>query len=120
LRHALRAELAGQPPLLGRELRVYPSNHSRNGTFLDELVTDGLLAVAVKATPATIRAGDGSRPEPEQFRTRYKLTDKGRHAAEYGEYDKPHTPALSPLAGIAAKIFGSQVEKRENAKRKGK
>jgi len=111
LRYALRAELAGQPPLLGRELRIVPSRRTVDGTFLDGLVAEGLLAVAVKAAPAKAGTAEWERQEPAQFRTQYKLTDRGRHAAEYGEYDVPYTPEPKPLTGIAAKLFGTNGEK---------
>lgn len=44
------------------------------------------------------------REEPESFRRQYALTDLGRHAAEYGEYDKPFTPEEVPLSGTAAEL----------------
>src|SRR5436305_1362667 len=100
LRAVLRAEAAGGPPPLGRELRLTPTRKTKDGTFLDEMIEEGLLAPAGKpATPA-----DGMADDPSQFRTRYKLTELGRHAAEYGEYDRPYTPAESPLVGKAAEI----------------
>ena len=44
------------------------------------------------------------RDEPEPFRVHYKLTELGRRAAEYGEYDRPHTPKDAPVTGLAAEI----------------
>lgn len=98
LRAAVRAELAGQPSLAGRELRMAPTRMTKDGTFLDRLVAEGLLAVAAKP-PA------GPEGEPAQFRTRYKLTAKGREAAEYGEFDRAYTPTEQPLVGAAAALF---------------
>ena len=93
----LRAEAAGTPPL-GHELRVSPTRRTKDGSFLAGMVDDGLLSVAGKPEPP------GGRDRPEPFRVRYKLTALGRHAAEYGEYDRPHTPAERPLSGLAAEL----------------
>jgi hypothetical protein len=97
LRAVLRAEADGQHAL-GRELRVTPTRKTKDGTFLTDLVREGLLVTVGKPAPP-----DG-RDEPEPFRTRYKLTVLGQHAAEYGEYDRPYTPAEAPLTGTAAEI----------------
>ena len=104
LRAVLRAEAVGGPPPLGRELRLTPSRKTKDGTFLDALVEEGLLAVAEKAGPPRAERPRGESPEPAQFRTRYRLTEMGRHAAEYGEYDRPHTPKPAPLSGVAAEL----------------
>jgi hypothetical protein len=82
----LRAEAAGEPAL-GRALRLAPTRNTKDGTFLDELVADGLLVRVGKPVPPT-----PPRDEPEPFRVRYELTELGRYAAEYGEYDRPHAP----------------------------
>jgi hypothetical protein len=81
----LRAAARSKKPLTGQELRVTPSRKSKDGTFLDELVTAGLLEV-VGLDPLPV--GKPSRePVPVPFRKRYKLTAKGEHAAEFGEYE---------------------------------
>ena len=110
LRAALRAETAGEPPPLGRQLRISPTRNTKDGTFLDELVEEGLLAPVGKPDKAPGKAG-----EPAQFRTRYGLTDKGRHAAEYGEYDRPYTPGEAPLVGLAAEVVEARTVRRGSA-----
>jgi hypothetical protein len=105
LRAALRAEAAGEHAL-GRALRLAPTRNTKDGTFLDDLVAEGLLVRVGKPVPAP-----PLRDEPEPFRVRYKLTDLGRYAAEYGEYDRPHTPRDAPVTGLAAEIreaFGAR------------
>jgi hypothetical protein len=106
LRYLVRAEAAGQTPT-GRELRLVPTRATKDGTFLDRLVARGLLAVTAKPTPPA----RGREHEPAQFRTRYKLTELGRSAAEYGEYEQAHTPADRPLTGLAADVIGPLIEK---------
>jgi hypothetical protein len=125
LRYMVRAEAAKKQPF-GRELRIYPTRLTRDGSFLDELVKLGLIAVAAKATPLPAGATLEEKDEPVQFRTRYALTEKGRHAAEYGEYEVAHVPSPTPLSGLAAEFF-SQVDKRmdtpaggQKARKKGK
>lgn len=103
LRAVLRAEAAGEAPL-GRDLRITPTRRTRDGSFLDDLVEDGLLTTVGKPQP------DEAQPEP--FRKRYELTDLGRHAAEFGEYDRPYTPKESPLTGPAAEIHEALQARR--------
>jgi hypothetical protein len=107
LRCLLRAQSANGAIPLGRELRVSPTRKTKDGTFLDSLVERGLIEVAAKAPPPPTARHHGERPEPAQFRTRYRLTDLGRHAAEYGEYDRSYTPTPQPVAGVAAELFES-------------
>src|SRR5262245_60006861 len=106
LRSLLRAESAGKPPPLGSEVRTHHTRKTRDGTFLDRLIDEGLLEVAKEAPPAAARARTGEKLAPMQFRRRYRLTAVGRHAAEYGEYDRPYSPKPAPLSGAAAKLFG--------------
>jgi hypothetical protein len=114
LRHLVRAEATGVHPL-GRELRVCPTRRTKDGTFLDDLVERGLIAVAAKAPALPPRATPAEQAEPAQFRTRYRLTDRGRHAAEYGEYERPYAPAgPAPLVGLAAEMFG-QLDKPDRS-----
>lgn len=75
-------------PMTGRELRVGMSRRSRYGGLHDYLVQQNLLQVVKRARPLPENPG-GARPEPPQFRTTYKLTENGLHAAEYGEYERP-------------------------------
>jgi hypothetical protein len=103
LRAVLRAEAAGQAPL-GRDLRLTPTRKTKDGAFLDDLVSEGLLAAAGKP-----QSGDG---QPEPFRRRYRLTALGRHAAEYGEYDRPYTPGDVPVTGTAAEVLASRAAQR--------
>ena len=107
LRFALRAELSSEPFPLGRELRLVPSRNTKDGTFLDDLVEMGLLEVAAKPAPLSASATSAERRAPVQFRTRYRLTDLGRHAAEYGEYDQRYEPTPQPVTGTAAEILAS-------------
>ena len=91
---------------LGRELRPSPTRATKDGTFLDEMVKAGLLAAIGKSEPV-----DGTG-EPEPFRTRYTLTALGRHAAEYGEYDRPYTPGDAPVTGTAAAVLESLAARK--------
>jgi hypothetical protein len=114
LRCVLRAELAGSGFPLGRELRVVPTRKTKDGTFLDDLVERGLIEVAAKASALPTSTYHGERVEPPQFRTRYRLTDLGRHAAEYGEYDRTYTPTPQPVTGVAAELFESLAALERN------
>ncbi len=66
--------------ILGRDIRIVPTRLTKTGEFLDQLIADGLI----QRTSDKPVAGR----EPEQFRTAYILTEKGKHAAEYGEYER--------------------------------
>jgi hypothetical protein len=79
----LRAAKRSRKPVTGKELRIVPNRRTKDGTFLDELVNDGLLQ-AVSQDPIAPE----TKRLPVQFRTRYKLTPLGEHAAEYGEYER--------------------------------
>ena len=83
----LRTAKRSRRPLTGSELRIIPNRISKDGTFLDKLVEEGLLEV-VGSDPLPKGATKEERRRPVQFRKRYKLTKKGDHAAEYGEYDR--------------------------------
>jgi hypothetical protein len=67
----LRAVLRGITN--GRELRLAWSRRDKDGAHLTDLVRRGLLAVA--------------RYAPKPLDAAYTLTEAGRHAAEYGEYE---------------------------------
>jgi hypothetical protein len=90
--------------LSGKDLRYYDyGRRTQDGAFLDELCSLGLI----EPTGATIEAADGkmARKSP-QFRRIYRLTDAGRFAAEYGEYEyqpvRP-APARKPAARTKAR-----------------
>lgn len=70
----LRTAKRSKKPLTGRALRLAPTRNTKDGTFLTILVTEGLLERV-----------SGSEDEP--FDATYALTEKGKHAAEYGEYE---------------------------------
>lgn len=116
LRSLVRAEAAGKD-LTGAELRIAPTRRTKDGTFLDELVRLGLIAVVAKATAAPAGASAEEKNRPTQFRTRYRLTPKGREAAEFGEYDRPYTPEPTELTGLAAALFGKPSNGKPAAKR---
>lgn len=117
LRFMVRAEATRKQPF-GRDLRIYPTRLTRDGSFLDDLVELGLIAVAAKATPPSAHATLEEKKEPVQFRTRYVLTEKGRHAAEYGEYEVEHMPSETPLSGLAAELFAQTNKNRTSNERK--
>ena len=127
LRYILRTEAAGQKPL-GREIRINPTRRTKDGTFLDELIERGLIALAAKPTSPSSDSSAFMNDEPMQFRARYRLTELGRYAAEYGEYDKPFTPTIRPITGTAAELLatlaGRSATNHEGtkapAKKKGK
>src|SRR4051812_30956416 len=68
----LRTVKRNKKPPTGRALRVVPSRRTKDGTFLNDLVERELL---VRAT--------GTADAP--FEATYSLTERGEHAAEYGE-----------------------------------
>lgn len=68
----LRTVKRNKKPPTGRALRVVPSRRTKDGTFLNELVERELL-VRVTGTAAA------------PFEATYLLTERGEHAAEYGE-----------------------------------
>jgi hypothetical protein len=68
----------------GRDLRhVHKSRKEKDVAALKELVGLGLLAVADIDPAAPL-----SSAEPIEFRRCYVLTEAGRAAAEYGEFDR--------------------------------
>ncbi|MDY3551302.1 hypothetical protein R5W24_000377 [Gemmata sp. JC717] len=85
----LRTVRRSKKPIDGRALRLVPSRKTKDGSFLTSLVDEGLLAFTT-----------GSAADP--FAATYSLTDKGKHAAEYGEYEyelkRPAVPAKSASA----------------------
>jgi hypothetical protein len=87
----------------GKQLRVVPTRRTKDGTFLDDLMTQGLLrVVGVDEVPAKAPLPDSGAPV--QFRTRYALTPLGEHAAEYGEYNRePVKPVPEARVGASRK-----------------
>jgi hypothetical protein len=82
----LRAVKRSKKPPTGRQLRLAPTRSTKDGTFLNALVEEGLL---VRLT--------GSADAP--FEATYGLTPLGQHAAEFGEYDhnlRPETSTPQP------------------------
>lgn len=82
----LRTAKRTKKPLTGRTLRITPTRQTKDGSFLTALVDAGLL------TRVT-----GSADAP--FEATYALTEKGKFAAEFGEYEyelKPRPPAPEP------------------------
>jgi hypothetical protein len=78
---------AQQEPTAHRaQLRVIPTRKTKDGTFLDELVKEELLEV-VGVNDAPPKPHSASVEPPAQFRTLYRLTERGEHAAEYGAYE---------------------------------
>ena len=70
----LRAVLRNKGrPALGRSLRLDMTRRTQDGSFLTNLVRNGLLKVF----------SEGQTP----FESAFILTDLGTHAAEYGVYD---------------------------------
>ncbi len=72
----LRTVKRSKKPSVGRELRLAPTRRTLDGTFLNELVAEGLL---LRVTGTTVTP----------FEATYSLTDLGKHAAEYGECEFP-------------------------------
>lgn len=85
----LRAAQRSAKPMTGRALWLTPTRATKDGGFLADLVEEGLLAFVT---------GTAAAP----FDATYALTERGQHAAEYGEYD-PKRPAMGaeakPVAG---------------------
>jgi hypothetical protein len=87
----LRTAKRSKVPLTGKQLRLAPHRRTKDGTFLDDLVAEGLLELVGVDDPT-----EKTKKWPVQFRRRYRLTGKGEYAAEYGEYDRQVQPANAP------------------------
>lgn len=94
----LRAAKRSKKPLTGRALRLMPTRNTKDGSFLTALVDEGLL---------TYVTGDTSAP----FDATYALTEKGQHAAEYGEYEYELKPRPAPAASAAPPRKGTKATK---------
>lgn len=95
----LRLMLRCDGPSKGSELRITKSRRTMDGTFLDALVRVGLIEAVGVEEPPDPRPGFAPSAKPVQFRTLYRLTPKGEHAAEWGEFERapnpqPRTPNL--------------------------
>ena len=72
----LRTAERSKKPLTGRSLRLVPNRITKDGTFLTQLVDLGLMTRA---------SGTADAP----FEATYSLTERGKHAAEFGECEVP-------------------------------
>jgi len=82
----LRSVKRAKKPPTGLVLRLIRNQKTKDGSFLTNLVDEGLL---------TRVTGSANAP----FEATYTLTEKGQHAAEYGEYQyelKRNTVAAQP------------------------
>jgi hypothetical protein len=90
----LRTVKRSKKPPLGRALRLVPSRKTKDGSFLTALVEEGLLSRLT-----------GTAEAP--FEATYSLTEKGQHAAEYGEYEYDMKPgdraAPAPARGAKSR-----------------
>jgi len=87
-------------PVVGKKLRLKPTRATKDGTFLDKLVTMGLLELVAKGETPKPRPGS-NKVIPAQFCHTYRLTPAGIIAADYGEYDKPDPCSLPVHEGSA-------------------
>jgi hypothetical protein len=95
LRTVLRSPAAPR----GRDLRLVPTRRTKDGEFLTRLVERGLL-----------RRLSGADTAP--FDATYALTEKGQHAAEYGECEMSTTTRVAVTAPVAR-----PVKKAKNGRR---
>lgn len=111
LRHVAR-----EGRVAGRDLRILPTRKTKDGTFLDDLIAKGLLALDGNAPK------DSQNPdEPIQFTKMYVLTEMGEYAAEYGEYEYSYTPNRdAPLTGTAAELWKTLERTTESGEEKTK
>lgn len=76
----LRTILRKGGPILGSELRISMSRQLRGGTFLLDLVEAKLVAPEL---------GKPWPPSGSPFDRTYTLTELGKQAAEFGEFEGP-------------------------------
>ncbi|AMV24305.1 hypothetical protein VT84_07905 [Gemmata sp. SH-PL17] len=81
----LRTVKRSKKPPVGRTLRLVPNRKTKDGSFLTDLVEEGLLERAT-----------GTEADP--FEATYTLTEKGKFAAEYGEYEYQVKPRVAEPA----------------------
>ncbi|QJW92655.1 hypothetical protein [Frigoriglobus tundricola] len=100
----LRTIKRSPQPLTGRALRLVPNRRTKDGTFLTELVDQGLLSRVT-----------GAASDP--FVATYALTDRGEYAAEFGECDMPvKARTIEPATTSRAKT----IKKGKGVRRGGK
>jgi hypothetical protein len=97
---SLRTAKRSRKPLTGRALRIVPTRHTKDGTFLTDLVQRGLL---------TRVAGR----EAEPFEATYALTPLGEYAAEYGACEKV-CPPNATVGEVAAPKVKKKVGRPRN------
>ncbi|QJX00599.1 hypothetical protein [Frigoriglobus tundricola] len=100
----LRTLKRSKKPPTGRSLRIVPSRRTKDGSFLTELVDQGLLT-RVSGTAA------------EPFDATYTLTERGEYAAEYGECDIPVRPKSSEAFPAAATKAVKKTKKKVAGKK---
>ncbi len=110
LRAAKRAQPGGA---LGRDLRVVPTRKTKDGTFLDALVEAGLLEV--RGTSGKTASED----EAVQFQQKYALTERGEHAAEFGEFEveMPGATLDTPVTGLMGELYKTLAAARKSRKK---
>lgn len=99
----LRTVKRSKTPPTGRVPRLVPSRRAKDGSFLTDLVDQGLLARVT-----------GSAAAP--FEATYSLTAKGEHAAEFGEADFP----LKGKTAEPAKVEQSKPARKGKGVTRGK
>src|SRR5687768_57765 len=88
----LRTVKRAKSPPTGRALRLVPSRRTKDGSFLTDLVEQGLL---------TRVTGTAAAP----FDATYALTERGEHAAEYGECNfPPKAKAVEPATAAPVPV----------------
>lgn len=98
----LRTLVRSKKPPAGRALRIVPTRRTKDGTFLTDMVDRGLLARVT-----------GTAEAP--FDATYALTERGEHAAEYGECEfPPRTKVVDPVAAGQ----GSPARRKQKSGRK--
>ena len=95
----LRTVKRSKKPPTGRALRLVPNRRTKDGTFLTELVEEGLLARATGAADAP-------------FEATYALTERGGHAAEFGECERPvRARPTEPVPAEPSKTVKAKTKK---------
>lgn len=76
----------------GAGLRMIPNRRTKDGTFLLDLEEWGLIERAGQDAPPK----DALDKVPEPFLIRWRLTELGEYAAEYGEFEDGNTGLKLP------------------------
>lgn len=84
-----RIKRANGQPVPGRAVRVKPSRWTKDGDFLNRLVSAGLIR---RAGDVPAEGKGAFRLPAEPFRFTYLLTEAGEHAAEFGEMEAARYP----------------------------